>query len=325
MSEGLLDDACRSLMQPAILPARARNNPPEPHLVIFNLDTRPRGGFCQMDVDLPGAKPVRIAAPGDGGRAEARAAPAIPARERLVDSGLGRAPDDHAALPDFSSRRPVIPPMSWLTLKVVPAAAAKPPPPLLSRGRVLENDFLKAVVRADGRVDLTHKEDRYNLQRGCTTSKTLATWATPGFFQARRPARYHVWSRGNRRCRGYAVARRARGQGASGVAAGPSGRGKGRHAGEGTRCCWPRGCRSPAPAGGSTVETTIDNGCRDHRVRVCSPHRNRDRHHLCRRPVSVDERPHQATGHVNVDRDGGRLPEFRFLPACPTGGRDWRS
>ncbi|MEI6562950.1 MAG: glycoside hydrolase family 38 C-terminal domain-containing protein [bacterium] len=160
MSEGLIDDACRSLIQPAILPATAKRQTPEPHLVLFNLDTRPRGGFCQMDVDIPGRK-----AEGNLCLVTDTGTEIQPHVQFLHEGGssvmglVGRPMPTHRCRIQFEA--PPLAPLSWLTLKVTAAAASTAvvtPPSLIRAGRTLENGFLKAVVRDDGRVDLTHKE-----------------------------------------------------------------------------------------------------------------------------------------------------------------------
>ena len=115
---------------------------PQPHIVIFNLDSRPRGGFCEMEIDIPGKAPVeslRLAT--DTGLA------IEPHLRFLHESGssvlgqVGRPMTTRRYRIQFDA--PAIPPFSWLTLKVAPAAARTSPPPLVREGRALENEFLK--------------------------------------------------------------------------------------------------------------------------------------------------------------------------------------
>ena len=157
MSEELLHDACRHLLRPALTATRAAGKMPEPHIVIFNLDTRPRGGFCGMEIDLPLPNPpahVRLVA--------ATGQEIVPHMQTLFQGGAEVRARVSRPMPTQRCRLqfevPEIAPMSWLALKVAPAARTRKSPPRLVRGgRVLENDFLKAVVRDDGRLDLTDK------------------------------------------------------------------------------------------------------------------------------------------------------------------------
>lgn len=156
MSEEMVDDACRHLVQPALTATRAMGKEPEPHLAIFNLDTRPRGGFCTMELDLPGAKPEALRLVTAAGQEIAPHLQVLFEGNAELHALVGRPMHVHRCRLQFEA--PEIPPMSWLALKVVPAAsAARPATPLVRDGRVLENDFLKAVVRPDGRIDLTDK------------------------------------------------------------------------------------------------------------------------------------------------------------------------
>ncbi len=287
MSEGMLEDACRSLVHSALLPTRARNNPPEPHLVIFNLDARPRGGLCQMEVDLPGATPVKTL--------------------RLIsETGLEIEPHSQFLHPSGSSvlglvgrpmttRRyriqfeaPVIPPFSWVTLKVVPAPAAAKPTSLV-RGHVLENDALKAVVRADGRIDLTHKEtgETYTGLHAFEAVgdvgdpwlfKPVGPSVTPSGAAAIRVVENTAW-RATIEVKTRLVLPLAR----------------------------PASARAGTPETGEVlltsrvsltrsgrrldIETTIDNACRDHRVRVCFPTGIATDTTYAGGQFSVDERP----------------------------------
>ena len=309
MSEGLLDDACRSLMQSAILPARARNNPPEPHLVIFNLDTRPRGGFCQMDVDLPGAKPVESL------RLMTEAGLKIePHLQFLHENGssvlglVGRPMTTRRYRIQFEA--PVIPPMSWLTLKVVPAAAAKPPPPLLRRGRVLENAFLKAVVRDDGRVDLTHKESGATYS-GLHYFEDVGDVGDPWLFK---PVGQPVTTSGPAEI---AVVENTPWRAAIEVKVRlelPLAR--------------PAAAKEGTPEKGQVlltsrlsltrsgrrldVETTIDNGCRDHRLRVCFPTGIATDTTYAGGQFSVDERPTQQPDMSTWIETVDGYPNFGF-------------
>jgi alpha-mannosidase len=289
MSEGLLDDACRSLMRAAITPAPARNNPPQPHLVLFNLDTRPRGGFCEMQIDIPGATPaesLRLVT-GNGQEIE-------PHAEFLHESGssvlglVGRPMTTRRYRIQFEA--PVIPPMSWLTLKVVPAAAAKASVPGLVRdGRVLENEFLRAVVRDDGRVDLTHKATgvAYN---GLHYFEDVGDVGDPWLFK---PVGKPVVTSGPAEIR---VVENTPWRAAIEVK---------------VRLELPLARSAKAPEGTPEkgqvtltsrlslarsgqrldVETTIDNSCRDHRVRVCFPTGIETDTTYAGGQFSVDERP----------------------------------
>jgi hypothetical protein len=288
MSEGLLDDACRSLMQSAIVPARARNNPPEPHLVIFNLDTRPRGGFCQMDVDLPGPKAVEAL------RLVTDAGVTIEPHVQVLHKGgssilglVGRPLPTHRCRLQFEA--PAIPPLSWLKLRVVPAAAAKPPPPLVRDGRVLENEFLKAVVRDDGRVDLTHK-DSGRTYCGLHYFEDVGDVGDPWLFK---PVGQPVTTSGPADIR---LVEDTPWRAALEVKVRlelPLAR--------------PAAAQEGTPEKGQVhltsrlsltrsgrwldVETTLDNGCRDHRVRVCFPTGIATDTTYAGGQFSVDERP----------------------------------
>jgi hypothetical protein len=157
MSEELLHDACRHLLRPALTATRAMGKMPEAHIVIFNLDTRPRGGFCGMDIDLPLPNPPAHVRLVTGAGREI-----VPHMQALFQGGadvralVGRPMPTQRCRLQFEA--PEIPPMSWLALKVAPAAPDRiSRPPLVGDGCVLENDFLKAVARGDGRLDLTDK------------------------------------------------------------------------------------------------------------------------------------------------------------------------
>lgn len=288
MSEGLLDDACRSLIQPAIVPARVRNNPPEPHLVIFNLDTRPRGGFCQMEIDVPGAQPVEFL------RLVTNTGVAIePHLQFLHASGssvlgqVGRPMTTRRYRIQFEA--PVIPPLSWLTLKAVPAAAAATPPSLTRDNRVLENGFIRAVVRDDGRVDLTHKATgaTYN---GLHYFEDVGDVGDPWLFK---PVGRPVTNAGAAEIR---VVEDTPWRAAIEVKVRlelPLAR--------------PATAKQGTPEKGQVlltsrlsltrssrrldIETTIDNGCRDHRVRVCFPTGIATDTTYAGGQFSVDERP----------------------------------
>ncbi|MBM4143168.1 MAG: hypothetical protein FJ225_06215 [Lentisphaerae bacterium] len=156
MSEGMVDDACRHLIRPALTATRAMGKEPEPHIAIFNLDTRSRGGFCGMEIDLPGAKPAALRLVAAAGREIAPHLRVLFEGDAELHSVVGRPFHGHRCRIQFEA--PEIAPLSWLALKVVPAATApKPAAPLVRDGRVLENDFLRAVVREDGRIDLADK------------------------------------------------------------------------------------------------------------------------------------------------------------------------
>jgi mannosylglycerate hydrolase len=289
MSEGLLDDACRSLMQPALVPARARNNPPQPHLVLFNLDARPRGGFCQMDVDIPGPKAsgnLRLVT--DSGVEIQPDVQFLHERGSSVLGLVGRPMPTHRCRIQFEA--PAIAPLSWLTLKVETAAKAKTPSkPLVRGGRVLENEFLKAVVRDDGRVDLTHRATGATYA-GLHSFEDVGDVGDPWLFK---PVGRPVTPSGAAEI---SVVENTPWRATIEVT---------------VRLELPLSRPSAAPEGTTEkgqvvltsrlsltrsgqridIETTIDNGCRDHRLRVCFPTGIATDTTYAGGQFSVDERP----------------------------------
>lgn len=156
MSESLLEEACHALIRPALSATRHRGRMPEPHLAIFNFDTRTRGGFCEVEVDLPqpaASDHLKLVTPAGE--------EIVPHVEKLFDGSaelgalVGRPMATRRCRLLFDT--PAIAPMTWLALKMAPAPAPRKSASLLRDGRVLENEHLRAVVRDDGRLDLTHK------------------------------------------------------------------------------------------------------------------------------------------------------------------------
>ncbi|MFZ4395743.1 MAG: alpha-mannosidase [Kiritimatiellia bacterium] len=310
MSEGLLDDACRSLIQSALLPARRKNNPPEPHLVIFNLDTRPRGGFCQMDVDIPGAQPVAALRLVTSTGLEIQ-----PHLQFLHASGssilglVGRPMTTRRYRIQFEA--PVIPPLSWLTLKAVPAAASRTPPPLTCDGRVLENEFLRATVRDDGRVDLTHKATgaTYN---GLHYFEDVGDVGDPWLFK---PVGQPVTNTGAVEIR---VVEDTPWRAAIEVKVRME-----------LPLARPASAKEGTPEKGQVlltsrlsltrsgrkldIETTIDNGCRDHRVRVCFPTGIATGVTYAGGQFSVDERPTKQPDMSTWIETVDGYPNFGFV------------
>ena len=153
-----MQDACSFLVRQAIPPSAGKEKGRiGPRIVIFNPSPYARGGLCEMEIDMPGEEPTEGLRMVDGSGHEI-----VPHVKFL-----------HASSPslDWLVCRPMptrhyrvqfeidsIQPMSWLDLEVVRSdIPARTSSSLASAGNVLENDFLKATVRDDGRIDLLHK------------------------------------------------------------------------------------------------------------------------------------------------------------------------
>jgi len=186
---------------------------------------------------------------------------------------------------------PAIAPLCWLTLKVesVPAAAAKTPPPLARDGSVLENEFLRAVVREDGRVDLTHKATGATYA-GLHYFEDVGDVGDPWLFK---PVGKPVTTSGAAEI---AVVENTPWRAAIEVKvqlelplARPS------TAREGTpekgRVLLTSRLALTRTGRRLDIETTIDNGCRDHRVRICFPTGIATDTTYAGGQFSVDERP----------------------------------
>jgi len=293
MSEGVVEDACRSLLQPALKPGGAS---PEAQIIVFNFDVRPRGGFCRMEVDLPKAmasQHLHLVAE-DG----ATIAPDV---MRLHEDGsgvhglLGRPMKTHRYRLQFDS--PVVAPMSRLTLKVVArkgrrSVAGK----RLARDKhVLENEFLKAVVRDDGRVDLKHK-------------RTGATYKGLHYFEDigdvgdpwnSRPTGKTVVSSGaaeielleNTPWRSVVQVKKSMRLPAARCDQPEGQKGKKAKVQLTSRLILTRSSRW------LEVETTIDNHCRDHRLRACFP-------------TGIKTDKTYAGGQYSVDERATTLPDM---------------
>ena len=310
MSEGLVDDACRSLLQPALTAARAGRRTPEPHIVIFNLDARPRGGFCRMEVDLPWPRIARNL------RLTAETGPAIEPDVQLLHEGgseilglVGRPMASRRYRIQFEA--PPIAPLSWLTLKVAPGVATRPPPRRLARnGRVLENEFLKAVVRRDGRVDLTHQATGASY-RGLHYFEDVGDAGDPWKF---RPVGQPVSTAGPAEIN---VVENTAWRAVIQVT---------------VRLELPRARPSTAPDGTPEkgpvvltsrlaltrsgrrldIETTIDNSCRNHRLRACFPTGLAADTTYAGGQFSVDERPTQLPDMSQWIEPVDGYPNFGF-------------
>ncbi|NQZ67663.1 MAG: hypothetical protein HRT89_06300 [Lentisphaeria bacterium] len=295
MSEGVVEDACHSLLKSALLlkPGVAL---PEAQIIVFNFDVRPRGGFCQMEIDLPtemASQDFHLLAE-DGSSI-------VPDVAQLHEDGsgvnglVGRPMRTQRYRLQFDS--PVVAPWSRLSLKIVARKGSRRAAQKgLARGKhVLENEFLKAVVRDDGRVDLTHKETGA-IYKGLHYFEDIGDVGEPWNF---RPAGKTVVSSGateielleNTAWRSVVQVKTS----LSLLAA---------------RCDQPEGTKNKRAkvhlssrliltrsSRWLEVETTIDNNCRDHRLRVCFP-------------TGIKTDKTYAGGQYSVDERATRLPDM---------------
>ena len=150
--EGVIQDATKQLVRPGKRVSRQT----DPWLVIFNPAPYQRGGFCELEVDIPGETPaegLRLVA--EDGR---EITPHIEHHSKwnaYIQAHVTRPMTAQRYRMQFEV--PAIPALAWTKLKVVRAAAPAAEPGLATAANVLENEFLKASFRADGRVDLLHK------------------------------------------------------------------------------------------------------------------------------------------------------------------------
>lgn len=157
LCEGVIEDACIRLVRGnGYVPLPAGQTPPV-HIVVFNPSPYPRGGCCAMNLDVPASaavdRPVLVA--GDGTRIMAEA-------EYLYDCSMSITGLIGRSLPARRYRLrfelPAVAPMHWSVLRLENAAETAPRGASLSpEPHVLENEFLRITVRADGTFDLLHK------------------------------------------------------------------------------------------------------------------------------------------------------------------------
>lgn len=155
--EGVIEDATKHLVRPAKPSNQRLSRAPDPWLIVFNPSPYPRGGFCEMEVDIPGeAKVDGLRLVTEDGR---EITPHIDYRHKCsapIMAVVGRPMNAQRYRVYFEV--PSIRPMTWMKLKVVPAGrpsgVAKSVSP---SANTLENEFLKVSFQPDGRVDLTHK------------------------------------------------------------------------------------------------------------------------------------------------------------------------
>lgn len=297
MSEGVVEDACRSMLQPALAVTGTGGPSPEPHIVIFNFDIRPRGGFCRMEVDLPKsmASQTLLLVAEDG-------TTIVPDVERLHEDGssllglVGRPIRTHRCRLQFEA--PVVAPWSRLTLKIGVSSIRRSASGMkrLARGkRWLENEFLKAVVRDDGRVDLKHKETGATY-KGLHYFEDVGDVGEPWNF---RPTGSTLTSSG-----------RSEIELVENTAWRAVIRVKTSMRLPAARCDQPAGWKAKKAKVQLTsrltltrfsrwldVETTIDNECRDHRLRVCFP-------------TGIAAEKTYAGGQYSVDERDTTLPDM---------------
>ena len=289
MSEGLVQDACASLLRPALDATEARGGEPEAHIIVFNFDVRPRGGFCRVELDLPTPKKPRhlqlLAEDGTVIVPDVRPLHQDGAEVRGV---LGRPMRSRRYRLQFES--PVVAPWSRLCLKVRHADRNAGRERRIARGnRTLENAFLKAVVRHDGRVDLKHKETGVTY-KGLHYFEDVGDVGDPWRFRPTGATRttsgaVDIELVENTSWRAVVrVCTRMRLPMARTEEAGADTK-RSRLVQLTTRLALTRDGRW------LEVETTIDNACRDHRLRVCFPTGITADRTYAGGQYSVDERP----------------------------------
>ncbi|MEI8064048.1 MAG: glycoside hydrolase family 38 C-terminal domain-containing protein [Verrucomicrobiota bacterium] len=150
--EGVIQDATKHLMHSG----KSVSRQPNPWLVIFNPLPYRRGGFCDLEVDIPGETPaesLRLVTE-DGHEI-------IPHIEHhskwsaYIQALVTRPMPSQRYRVQFEV--PAIPGLAWTRLKVITTAAPAAEAGLATAPNVLENKFIKATFREDGRVDLLHK------------------------------------------------------------------------------------------------------------------------------------------------------------------------
>ncbi|MEI8314626.1 MAG: glycoside hydrolase family 38 C-terminal domain-containing protein, partial [Verrucomicrobiota bacterium] len=150
--EGVIQDATKHLMHSG----KSASRQPDPWLVIFNPLPYRRGGFCDLEVDIPGETPAEsLRLVTEDGR---EIVPHIEHHSKwsaYIQALVTRPMPSQRYRVQFEV--PAIPGLAWTRLKVVTATAPATESGLATAPNILENEFLKATFREDGRVDLVHK------------------------------------------------------------------------------------------------------------------------------------------------------------------------